>query len=155
MHVPIPFARIARGCSNASRYYRTGVEVEGAAYLRDDSHGPWAVIGDTVMEIRHEQHIDVELSFWNRRGGRVTVLEPATIRILSREQPLAVADWQPFEAATLEEGGAPVTRSFALVPRDDPKARVEVSGGEVLELRFRPSRGSEKWAQPRIRLPLR
>jgi hypothetical protein len=38
------------------------------------------------------QHIDVELRFWNRRGGRVTILGIAEMKILSRAAGLALAD---------------------------------------------------------------
>jgi hypothetical protein len=76
------------------------------------------------------------------------------MKILSRTAGLALADWTDFETATLEEGAAPETREFVLVPSSDPEGRVEASAGEALELRFRPSRGSERWAQPRIRIHL-
>ena len=155
MHLPFPIGPIWRRCVDGFRYFKTGIAVEGvAARLCEDGHGPLVAIGDEVISDRLPQHIDVEVRFWNRRGGRVTVIEVAETKILSRLQPLAIADWAPFEPATLEEGAAPVTREFVLVPKNDPQGRVEVSTGEVLELRFRPSRGSERWAQPHVQMHL-
>jgi hypothetical protein len=155
VHVPIPFGSLARRVRGAYSYFRTGVNVDGRAWLCDKSHGPWAIIGDVEIGTAPvAQHIDVELRFWNRRGGRVTVIELAEINLPLRNFELALAEWRDFEPVELEEGGAPQKREFVLVPRDASKGRVEAAMGDQLDLAFRPSRGSERFARPRVRLIL-
>jgi hypothetical protein len=101
------------------------------------------------------QHIDVTARLWNRRGERVAVIEVARAVIPSYGVELTTAGvWPDFKSVTLEPGAAPVEASFVLVPKDDPKARVEAAAGAWLEVEFRPSRGSERWAGPRLRCQL-
>jgi hypothetical protein len=155
VHVPVPWFLI-RPARRAYGYFRTGVAVEGSAWLCDHSHVPFIFGGGSgrVEFDRVPQHVDVELRFWNRRGGRVTIMEVAAIDLPLRTLELAVSTFDPFESVTLEEGSAQETRNFVLVPKDAPEERVEAAVGDPLELQFRSSRGSERWARPRIRLQL-
>lgn len=100
------------------------------------------------------QHVDVELRFWNRRGERVTVIEIADAGIPLYQVELPDQAWPAFKSLTLEPGDPPQESNFVLVPKDAPEARVEAALGARLDLEFRPSRGSERWARPSIRLPL-
>lgn len=152
VNVPLPFSALAGAVRNAYGYFRTPVRVEGSAILCEAEHlGVW---GGLDRELATKpQHIDVEARFWSRRG-RVSVLEVSEARILSRAEPLAVAAWDFFKPVTLEEGGPDEKREFTIVPRGDPKRRVEAAVGEVLVVEFRPSRGSERFARPRLEVPL-
>jgi len=152
VHVPAPSFLITP-VRRAYGYFRTGVKVEGDAWLCDQNHF-YMSSGGVSSRDRVPQHIDVELRFWNRRGGRVTIIDVASIDLPLRTLDLAVAEWEPFKSVTLEEGGGQETRSFVLVPRGAPEERVEASTGDLLDLEFRPSRGSERSARPRIRLSL-
>ena len=101
------------------------------------------------------QHIDVTARLWNRRGERVTVIEITRAVIPSYGVELTTAGvWPNFKSVTLEPGAAPVEASFVLVPKAEPKGRVEAAVGAWLEVEFRPSRGSERWARPRLRCQL-
>jgi hypothetical protein len=149
VHVSFPFGWAYRKTRWLVWFFNSGVEVEGRAWFCEYAHGIAGLPGLVSGEFpRVPQHIDLELRFWNRRGGRVTVIEPAEIRILSRTVNLKADGALPFDPVTLEEGDAPVSRYFALVPSNDPASRVEASTGEVLRLVFRPSRGSERWGRP-------
>jgi hypothetical protein len=128
--------------------------VEGKAWLCDVSHGPLVSFGEHVEVDRVPQHVDVELRFWNRRGERITILELAAIDLPLRTIDLVDSSANPFKPVTLEEGAPPENRHFVLVPKEAPDERVEAAVGDPLELEFRPSRGSERWARPRIRLQL-
>jgi hypothetical protein len=152
VHVPLPFGAAMRRFRSAYSYFRTGVAVEGTAWLCGGEHAMAFFAGERRRAV--PQHVDVELSFWNRRNERVTILEIAHARIPLYNVDLTDATWPNFDAATLEPGAKPEERSFVLVPRDDPKGRVEATVGSWLELEFRPSRGSERWARPRIRCQL-
>ena len=137
----------------AYSYFRTGVRVEGEAWFCTQAHGPLTAVGDVVIEgPDRPQHIDVEVRLWNSRGGPVAIIGVAAIDLRVREMELAVADWRPFNDVKLGTGGPRVTREFSLVPKDDPQGRVEASSGNPLVLEFRPSRGSERWARPRLQV---
>jgi hypothetical protein len=139
----------------AYSYFRTGVGVEGEAWFCVEGHGPFASFGGETIAIQRLQHIDVEVRFWNRRRDPVAILGVAEINLPLRETELAVADWLPFKEVTLPAGGSRQTRKFALVPSDAPEERVEAAAGDPLELEFRPSRGSERWARPRLSVSVR
>jgi hypothetical protein len=94
------------------------------------------------------QHIDVELLLRTRRGDPVAVLDVDEARILSRAAPLTQATWLPFKEVALEPGAVRTKAHFVLVPLMAPNGRVEVSLGEVLRVRLRPSRGSKRWGWP-------
>jgi hypothetical protein len=101
------------------------------------------------------QHVDLTAKLRNRRGERVTVIEIARAVIPAYSIELTPADmWPHFKPVTLEPGAAPVEASFVLAPKDDPKGRVDAAVGAWLEVEFRPSRGSERWARPRLRCQL-
>jgi hypothetical protein len=151
VHLP-SLAFLIRPIRHGWQYFRTGVKVEGEAWLCDRSHALIS-FGEPIDD-RVPQHIDVEARFWNRRGGRVTILDVAAIDLPLRTIELAVASWAPFDSVTLEEGGSKETREFALVSRFAPEERVEAAVGDPLELEFTPSRGSERWARPRLRRQL-
>ena len=153
MHVALPFGAIARRARSAYSYFRTGVHVEGSAHLCDDEHLQIFVWGQPTRKV--PQHVDVTAKFWTRRNERVTVIEIARAVIPTYGVELTTAGvWPSFESVTLEPGDAPVESSFVLVPKDDPKGRVEATVGAWLEVEFRPSRGSERWARPRFRSQL-
>jgi hypothetical protein len=156
MNISVPTGSLFGLARRAITYFRSGVAGEGRAWFCTQPH-PAILFGRGDHFVRTPsvpQHIEVDLSLWNRRGGRVTVIDVAKIDLPWRSQELAVAPFLPFESATLEEGGPQQTRHFALVPRGKPKERVEAAMGDPLVLEFRPSRGSERWARPRIRLTL-
>lgn len=90
----------------------------------------------------------------NRRHDRVTVVDiaEASIPMFNLELEAPAAD--PFESVTLEPGAPPQESHFVLVPKGSPNSRVESTSGAILELEFRPGRGSERWARPTIRMPL-
>lgn len=152
VHITIPGAAIAQRARRTFCYFRTGIAAEGTAWLCDSDHSP-LVYGDRPAGTR-AQHVDVKLRFWNRRNERVSVIEITDARIPLFSVELVSAPWQPFKELTLEEGAPPQRSFFALVPKNAPDVRVEASTGAFLEIEFRPSRGSEKWARPRLVLPL-
>lgn len=152
MHVALPFGAAWRRLTGLYSYFRTGVKIEGEAWLCNHDHVALISFGGGQDESKVPQHVDVELRFWNRRAERVSVIE-----ILRAEIPTYSAELTPddeFKPLTLEPGAAPLESSFELVPKDDPGARVEAALGAWLELEFRPSRGSERWARPRFRCQL-
>ena len=59
-----------------------------------------------------------------------------------------------FKPITLEEGDKPHKVHFELVPKGDKKSRVEAAVGAWLNVEFRPSRGSERWARPTLHVQL-
>lgn len=87
MNPPVPWSSLVGVVQRTYGYFRTGIAVEGEAHLCEGAHlliytgGPWPPA---------PQHVDVSVRFWNRRGRRVSVLEVADARILSREGRLAV-----------------------------------------------------------------
>jgi hypothetical protein len=145
MRIPMPFAAVAHRARDAWSYFRTGVKVEGQAWLCSNEHLQVWVSGMPVKQV--PQHVDVELRFWNRRGPRVTVSEIADARIPLFGLVLADGAWPEFKPLTLEPGDPPLEANFVLVPKGAPKVgptpRVEAFTGAILELEFRPSRGSE------------
>jgi hypothetical protein len=149
VHIPNP-AGLIRQARHAWQYFRNGVHVDGNAYLCDDDHS--MVIDGNSRKVL--QHVDVELRFWNRRSERITVIEIVEAKIPLFRVELTDSEWPKFEPITLEPGARPTEVSFVLRPKHDPKARVEASTGSWLDLEFRPSRGSERWARPKIRLTL-
>jgi hypothetical protein len=151
VHVPIPFSGIFRALRGGYSYFRTGVKVEGDAWLCDLEHPPLISYGDPIPRARVPQHVDVELRFWNRRNERITVLEVAEARVPMYGLELTDADWRRFLPLTLEPGAPRQESIFVLLPKDEPATRVEASVGAWLELAFMPSRGSERWARPRFR----
>jgi hypothetical protein len=152
VHFSIPFAVVGHQLRSGYAYLRSGVRVEGRAWLCDTDHAPFYVEGQP--EHSSPQHVDVDLRFWNRRSERVTVLGITAARIPRFDADLAASDWPSFKPLTLEPGDNPQESFFVLVPKDAPGARVEATTGSWLDLEFRPSRGSERWARPRIRLHL-
>jgi hypothetical protein len=151
MHVPVPFGAIARRMASAYSYFRTGVAIEGRAWLCDDGHPMIYAGGEWPTAPRH---VDVDLKLWNRRGDRVTVLEIARAEIPSYSVQLSASSYPDFKAVTLEPGADRVERYFVLVPKHDPEGRVDAAVRAWLHLEFRPSRGSERWARPRFRCQL-
>lgn len=154
MHFPTPLF-LARPILRLYSYFRSGVAVEGRAWFCTESH-PFVAFGrgDYVATSPDVPlHIDVEVRFWNRRGARVSVFEVVAADLL-RDVELAVATGNPFVPVELDEGGSPQIRKFSLVPKHDPEAGVEAAMGDPLSLQFRASRGSERWARPRVRLTL-
>ncbi len=107
MHIPNP-SMLVRPVRRAYCYFRSGVAVEGEAWLCADSHGPFFAVGDgpIIEGSARPQHIDVEVRFWNRRGDPVTVLAVASISLPRRDVELAVSTWYAFGPVTLppEEG---------------------------------------------------
>jgi hypothetical protein len=153
MHVPLPFSAIARRVRSGYSYFRTGVHIEGRAHLCDDEHLQIWVGGQPTRKV--PQHVDVTAKLWNRRGERVTAIEIARAVIPAYSVELTPADmWPDFKPVTLEPGAAPLEASFVLAPKNDPKGRVEAAVGAWLEVEFRPSRGSERRARPRLRCQL-
>jgi hypothetical protein len=140
MSFSVPWGSFVGPVRRVYGYFRTGVRVEGQAVLCEDSHP--MIYTEQTMGQRRPQHIDIEARLWNSRGGRVSILDVADARILSRTQWLDVASWHAFRPLTLDEGAQPEPSYFSLVPRDNPDARVEVALGEVVVVEFRPSRGS-------------
>jgi hypothetical protein len=122
MHVALPFGAARRRLTSAYSYFRTGVAVEGRAWLCDDEHtmiysgGDWRKV---------PQHVDVDLKLWNRRNERVTVLGIVRAEIPSYGVELKSSSWPEFKSVTLEPGADQVDSYFVLVPKDDPKAHVE------------------------------
>jgi hypothetical protein len=158
MNLPVPWEWLLGPARRTYGYFRTGVKVEGKATLCEDGHNPVLVVFDNVDPAlstkSRPQHIDVEVEFWNRRDSRISILDVAEAKIVSREQALSVAPWFTFSRVTLEGGDQPQKVPFVLVPAGDPDARVEVGVGEVLVVDFLPSRGSERFARPRLRVRL-
>jgi hypothetical protein len=152
MHIPIPVAALARSLRRAYTYFRTGVAVEGEAWLCEQDHIPIIWSGQIRQSVL--QHVDVDLRFWNRRHQRVTILELAGARIPMYRVELEAASYPTFNPLTLEPGANRQESFFVLVPRGAPDTRVEAAVGSWLELEFLPSGGSERWARPRIRLQL-
>jgi hypothetical protein len=152
VHIPFPFSALVDAARHTHRYFKTGVRVEGDAWLCDKEH---ILFGDPSGRASVPQHVDVELRFWLRRGQRATVLEVAAARIPQRgDLELVEAPWRSFSPVTVEGGGPPRPSMFSLVPRHNPKGRVEASVGDRLHLEFLPSTGSERWARPNIEVPL-
>ena len=156
VHIP-NLSLIVRPLRHADCYFRTGVKVEGEAWLCESPHGIFVGFDGPPNTTGRNwpQHVDVEVHFWNRRNNPVTVLDVASIALPWRDVELAVATSDPFKPVTLGSDGAQQTREFGLVPKDAPDQRVEAAVGDPLEIEFRPSRGSERWARPRIRLTLK
>lgn len=149
MHIPISLGALKRRLTNVYSYFRTGVKVEGEAWLCDNGH-PIAFHPDQPWP-RATQHVDVELRFWNRRNERITVIDIVSARIST--YALELTDQRgsgAFESVTLDAGDPPQESDFRLVPKHDLNARVEASAGALLAIEFRPSRGSERWARPRF-----
>ena len=150
-----PIKSLAQRAQHLYGYFRTGIEVEGSAWFCTDDHTYVKGMGLGQPPAQPvPQHIDVDVRFWNRRGDRVTVVGVDEAKIETRTLHLVSSSALPFKSATLEEGAAPEARHFALVPRDDPDGRVEAAEGSNLRLYFRPSRGSEKFARPRVSMSI-
>ena len=146
---------LAKRAQHSYGYFRTGVEVEGRAWFCADDHTYVKLASLSQPRAQPvSQHIDVEVRFWNRRGDRVTVVDVDKAKVETRTFDLVSSSALPFKTATLEEGAAPEARHFALVRRDDPDGRVEAAAGETLQVYFRPSRGSEKFARPRVSMSI-
>src|SRR6476661_5167038 len=152
MHLSLPIGSIGRWFRDWYGYFRTGIAVEGRAWLCDYDHASWYIDGQPSRP--ELQHIDVDLRFWNRRSGRVTVLDIAEARVPLLRLELTDAAAQPFKPVTLEQGDKQEESYFILLPKHAPESRVEATTGALLELEFRPSRGSERWGRPTISLPL-
>jgi hypothetical protein len=151
VHIQLPFSGILRTLRGGYSYFRTGVKVEGDAWLCDLEHPPLISFGDPIQRARVPQHVDVELRFWNRRNNRVSILEIAEACVPLYNLDLSSAPWRPFHELTLEPGAQPQQSNFSLVPKDDPEACAETTVGAWLELEFRPGGGLERWASPRFR----
>src|SRR6266404_7611001 len=70
MHFSLPIEPMGRWFRGWYGYFRTGVAVEGRAWLCDHDHAPVYLDGQPSRP--ELQHVDVDLRFWNRRNGRVT-----------------------------------------------------------------------------------
>ena len=106
MHLPSPLA-VLNPVRRAWAYFRTGVRLEGEAYLCEDSHSIIFVVPGPDPDPR-PQHLDVDLSIWNARGEPVTIIDLAEMRILSRAPALRLAPFNSaWESVPLEPGAPP------------------------------------------------
>jgi hypothetical protein len=84
VHIPNPSA-LVRPLRRTYQYFRTGVDLDGDAWLCTESHVPLTFVGPEGAERdRVSQHIDVSLRFWNRRSDPVAVIEIAKVDLPAR-----------------------------------------------------------------------
>jgi hypothetical protein len=111
MHVPNPLG-LARPAQRTWSYFRSGVRVEGEAFLTDEP--AFLIWFEGMPERRVPQHVYISLRFWASRSEPVTVIDIARAEIpLYRVE---LADFGTFDSVTLNPGQKPVESYFRLYP---------------------------------------